>query len=318
MPSLLDTHGPKAAETASLWWLMFWISAAVFVLILGLLAIAIVRQIRPRPTDARGLVHLGRLDGLASHGLVIGLGLLLPAAVMVVLLVADLRSLAVLASPASPARVTVQIKAHQFWWEVRYAEAQVTTANEIHVPVGEPVLLKITAEDVIHSVWIPQLMGKLDAIPLQTNTTWLQADTPGEYLGECAEFCGLQHAHMRFFVLAEPADQFDAWIRAQQQPAEQPKDSASAGGARAFAGAGCISCHTIRYGDQGIGGTVGPDLTHVGGRRSLAAGTLDNSLGNMEGWISNPQAIKPGNTMPAVALDADSLRALAAYLESLK
>ena len=318
MPSLLDTHGPKAAETAGLWWLMFWISAAVFALVLALLAIAVVRQIHPRPTDARGLVHLGRLDSLASHGLVIGVGLLLPAAVMVLLLVADLRSLSVLASPATPARLTIEITGHQFWWEVRYAEAQVTTANEIHVPVGEPVLLKITAEDVIHSVWIPQLMGKLDAIPLQTNTTWLQADTPGEYLGVCAEFCGLQHAHMRSFVLAQPADAFATWIEAQQQPAEAPTDPAGAAGAQAFARAGCISCHTIRYGDQGIGGTVGPDLTHVGGRRSLAAGTLDNSLGNMEGWISNPQAIKPGNTMPAVALDADSLRALASYLESLE
>jgi cytochrome c oxidase subunit 2 len=318
MPSLLDTHGPKAAETANLWWLMFWISAAVFVLVVALLAIAALRQIRPPATDARGLVHLSRLDGLTANGLVIAIGLVLPAAVMVLLLIADLRSLAVLASPATPARMTVQIKGHQFWWEVRYAEAQVTTANEIHVPVGEPVQLQITAEDVIHSVWIPQLLGKLDAIPLQTNTTWLQADQPGDYLGECAEFCGLQHAHMRFQVVAESADQFGAWLQQQQQPAAQPTDSAGASGAQAFSRAGCISCHTIRYGDQGIGGTVGPDLTHVGGRRSLAAGTLENSLAAMEGWISNPQAIKPGNTMPAVPLDADSLRALAAYLVSLK
>jgi cytochrome c oxidase subunit 2 len=206
MPSLLDTHGPKAAETASLWWLMFWISAAVFVLVVALLALAVLRQIRPRATDERGLVHLGRLDGLTANSLVIGIGLLLPAAVMVLLLVVDLHALSVLASPVTPARLTVQIKGHQFWWEVRYAEAQVTTANEIHVPVGEPVQLQITAEDVIHSVWIPQLMGKLDAIPLQTNTTWLQADQPGDYLGECAEFCGLQHAHMRFQVVAESAD----------------------------------------------------------------------------------------------------------------
>jgi cytochrome c oxidase subunit II len=315
MPSLLDTHGPKAAETANLWWLMFWMSAAVFLLVVVLLAIAALRQIRPRPTDARGLIHLNRLDGLTANGLVLSIGLALPAAVMVLLLVVDLRSLSVLASPATPPRLTIEITGHQFWWEVRYAEAQVTTANEIHVPVGEPVLLKITAEDVIHSVWIPQLMGKLDAIPLQTNTTWLQADQAGDYLGECAEFCGLQHAHMRFFVVAEPRDQFDAWIAAQQQPAAQAEDLA---GAQAFSRVGCITCHTIRYGDQAIGGSLGPDLTHVGGRRSLAAGTLDNSLASMEGWISNPQAIKPGNTMPAVALDADSLRALASYLESLK
>jgi cytochrome c oxidase subunit 2 len=315
---MLDTHGPKAAETANLWWLMFWISAAVFALVLALLALAWLRQIKPRPTDARGLVHVGRLDGLTANVLVIGIGLLLPAAVMVLLLIVDLRSLSVLASPTTPPRLTVQIKGHQFWWEVRYAEAQVTTANEIHVPVGEAVLLQITAEDVIHSVWIPQLMGKLDAIPLQTNTTWLQADTPGEYLGECAEFCGLQHAHMRFLVLAQPADEFAAWIEAQQRPAEQPADPASAAGAQAFARVGCISCHTIRYGDQGIGGSAGPDLTHVGGRRSLAAGTLDNSLGNMQGWISNPQALKPGNAMPVLPLGAEDLRAVAAYLGSLQ
>src|SRR5919202_3597636 len=242
-PSLLDTHGPKAAETANLWWLMFWISAAVFVLVLALLAVAVIRQIRPRATDPRGLVHLSRLDGLTANGLVIGIGLLLPAAVMVLLLIVALRSLWVRASPATPPRLTVQIKGHQFWWEVRYAEAQVTTPNEIHVPVGEAVLLQITAEDVIHSVWIPQLMGKLDAIPLQTNTTWLQADQPGDYLGECAEFCGLQHAHMRFLVLAETQEQFDAWIAAQQQPAIPPTDPGSSAGAQAFSRAGCISCH---------------------------------------------------------------------------
>jgi len=230
----------------------------------------------------------------------------------------DLGTLRAIAEPPTTPGLTIDIVGHQFWWEVHYADTGLTTANEIHVPTGQPVLLRFTSADVIHSLWVPQLMGKMDLNPGTTTTTWLQADQPGTFLGECVELCGLQHAHMRFQVLADAPADFQTWLQAQQQPATQPTDPAAASGAQTFARVGCISCHMIRYGaESGVGGTIGPDLTHVGSRRTLAAGTLDNTLGAMQGWIGNPQAVKPGNNMPVLPLDAETLRTLAVYLESL-
>src|SRR5205823_825647 len=152
---------------------------------------------------------------------------------------------------------------HQFWWEIHYPDQQLTSANELHVPVGQPVRLTLRAADVIHSFWVPQLMGKLDLIPGQPNVTWLQADEPGVYRGECAEYCGLQHAHMGFLVIADPPDQFAAWVAAQRRPATQSADPAVLQGAQVFAREGCITCHAIRYGAGATGGQVGPDLTHL-------------------------------------------------------
>jgi cytochrome c oxidase subunit II len=315
--SMLDTHGPKAEQTATLWWLMLGAALAVFLLVMLLLGLALLRQRRPPAVDERGLARVGRLGRFGANALVVVFGLAVPSVVLVATLVWDVRTLAALAGPPAPARLTISVTGHQFWWEFRYAEADVASPSELHVPAGEPVLLEIRGADVIHSFWVPQLMGKLDAIPGQTNTTWLQADTPGTFRGQCAEFCGEQHAHMGFLVIAEPADEFAAWLDAQGRPAA-PSDPSTAPGAQLFARAGCIACHTIRYGTTGVGGQLGPDLTHVGGRRTLASNTLDNTLGNMEGWIGNPQAIRPGTLMPAVPLDADELRALAVYLESLK
>jgi cytochrome c oxidase subunit 2 len=316
MPSLLDTHGPKAAETASLWWLMFWISAAVFVLVVALLALAVLRQIRPRATDERGLVHLGRLDGLTANSLVIGIGLLLPAAVMVLLLVVDLHALSVLASPVTPARLTVQIKGHQFWWEVRYAEAQVTTANEIHVPVGEPVLVKLRSADVIHSLWVPQLHGKRDLIPGHDSSFWIEADRAGTFGGQCAEFCGYQHAQMRLLVVAESRGAFDGWLAQQRQPAAEPADDRARRGREVFLSGPCVLCHTIT--GTPAAARVGPDLTHLAGRTTIAAGILPNTPGHLAGWILDPQRIKPGVHMPSMALEAADLQALLAYLGTLR
>jgi cytochrome c oxidase subunit 2 len=193
----------------------------------------------------------------------------------------------------------------------------VVAANEIHVPAGRPVQVNVTSEDVIHSFWVPQLMGKLDMIPGKTNTTWLQADQPGAYRGECAEYCGVQHAHMAFLVVAEPPEQFAAWLEGQRQPAAEPTEPLAREGAQAFAREGCISCHEIRYGASPVGGKAGPDLTHLASRRTIGAGLLANNPGNLAGWIANPQALKPGNKMPRLNLDAESLQALVAYLESL-
>jgi cytochrome c oxidase subunit II len=317
--SMLDPRGPRSAAIADLWWRLFWIGLGVYLLVMLLLVLALVRQLRRRRAEEpEPPVPVGRLAGLGSNGLVVTGGMLVPAIILALLLVFDLGTLGAIAEPPGPPAVTIDVVGHQYWWEVRYANEGVVTANEIHVPTGRPVLLRLTSADVIHSLWLPQLMGKMDLNPGATTTSWFQADQPGTYLGECAELCGLQHAHMRFQVVADSAADFTSWVQAQQQPATPPTDSDSASGAQTFARVGCISCHTIRYGaESGVGGTIGPDLTHVGSRRTLAAGTLANSLGAMQGWIGNPQAVKPGNNMPVVPLDADALRSLAVYLESL-
>jgi cytochrome c oxidase subunit 2 len=184
------------------------------------------------------------------------------------------------------------------------------------------VRLVLRSGDVIHSFWIPQLMGKLDMTPGREDETWVQADQPGVYRGQCTELCGLQHAHMAFVVVASEPAQFATWLQSQRSPAAEPADLLARRGAQVFARAGCIACHTVRYGQGsavgGQAGPPGPDLTHVASRRTLAAGMLENNRGNLSGWIANPQALKPGNHMPVIPLDGESLLAVVAYLESLK
>ena len=314
-PSVLDPRGPRAASTSDLGWLMFGLAAVIFAVVVLIMLIALVRrggqtadltQPGERPASDRG-----------GHAVIIGGGFVFPIVILTILVVLTLRTLVTLAAPPTPAGLNVQVIGHQYWWEVRYPDQYVVTANEIHIPAGQPVSLELSSVDVIHSFWVPQIMPKVDMIPGHPNTSWIQADTPGEYRGQCAEFCGLQHAHMAFLVIADSPDQFAAWVANQQQPAARPTDSSVAQGAQVFASAGCITCHAIRVGAQSTGATVGPDLTHVASRRTLAAGMLDNTRGNLGGWISNPQAIKPGNLMPALNLDAAMLRSLVAYLESL-
>jgi cytochrome c oxidase subunit 2 len=221
-----------------------------------------------------------------------------------------------LAEPDHPADITVQVTGHQWWWEISYPNDGVVTANEIHIPVGKAVEIELTSDDVIHSFWVPNLTSKRDLIPGQTNTLWFQADSAGIYRGECAEFCGTEHALMAFLVIAQPLDEYGAWLHNQQASSVQPADSLIEQGQQAFLGSACVYCHTIN--GTAASGKVGPDLTHLASRQTLAAGTLDNTTGNLAGWILNPQALKPGNHMPATRLDSDDLQALLAYLESLK
>jgi cytochrome c oxidase subunit 2 len=181
------------------------------------------------------------------------------------------------------------------------------------------VLFHLSSGDVIHSFWVPRLAGKTDVLPGQTNTTWLEADTPGTYLGPCTEYCGIQHAHMLARVVADPPDQFQAWVTAQQQPAMAPADPQLAQGAQAFASLGCIGCHALRYGGTAAaGGGLGPDLTHLASRGTIAGGSLPNDEPTLERWIAEPDALKQGTTMPATRSDAATLRALATYLASLR
>ncbi|MEX1022002.1 MAG: cytochrome c oxidase subunit II, partial [Dehalococcoidia bacterium] len=222
----------------------------------------------------------------------------------------------------------IEVHAHQWWWEVRYPDqgdggvTAFTTANEIHIPTGEEVHIDLTSEDVIHSLWVPQLSGKMDLVPGKTNTMYLEATEDGTYQGMCAEFCGLQHARMRFLVVAHPRADFDAWAAAQAEPAGPPSeaDGADEGellrGQQVFLGAACVYCHTIE--GTSASGTVGPDLTHLGSRATLAGGTIENTPANLAQWVANPPSIKPGTQMPPTSLSGDALNALLAYLESLE
>lgn len=224
-----------------------------------------------------------------------------------------------LAGIAGEDPMMVRVTGRQWWWEIRYEDGQpsniVTTANELHIPVGEPVRLMLVSNDVIHSFWVPSLAGKLDLIPGQQNVLDLKADKPGIYRGQCAEFCGMQHAHMGIVVIAQAREEFDAWRQAQLQPAREPQGDEQRKGHDLFMSRPCVMCHKIS--GTKAGGTVAPDLTHLASRTSLAADTLKMSRGNLAAWIIDPQGIKPGAHMPVMDLSGDELNAVLAYLESL-
>ena len=242
-------------------------------------------------------------------------------AILVVVVVVDFGTgRAIATMPDADRALNVEVVGHQWWWEVRYGDPQpsrrLTTANEIHVPVGRPVLLKLTSRDVIHSFWAPNLHGKKDLVPGHSSFTWFRADTAGVYRGQCAEYCGHQHAKMSFVIVARSPAEFATWYEQQLRPAAPPADSLRRAGEQLFQAKGCVLCHTIR--GTRAGGRLGPELTHLASRRTLAAGTLPNTRGHLAGWIVDPQRIKPGVRMPANQLEPKELEALLAYLEGLR
>jgi cytochrome c oxidase subunit 2 len=224
------------------------------------------------------------------------------------------------ASVVPAGSLTIEVTGTQWWWKVRYANDDpsriLQTANEIHVPIGRPVAIRGNSDDVIHSFWVPSLQGKRDLIPGRPTLEWLQADRPGEYRGQCAEFCGLQHAHMAFWVIAESPDQFNAWLEHQLQPGVEPSNEETRRGQQIFLKSGCVLCHTIRGTDAAA--QAGPDLTHFASRKTIAAGTLSNTKGNLAGWIADPQNIKPGTHMATVPVQSAEMQPLVDYLEALK
>lgn len=310
--STLQTHGPAAERIADLWWLMFYIALATGVVTLALLGWAAFRPRRDwRPPTPES-------DRAPTRWILIG-GVAFPAVVLSVVFVFVLSTLGALASPGDAA-LTVEVTGKQWWWEVKYPAGDdrtgtVRTANEIHVPAGQRVELLLTSDDVIHSFWAPGLNGKMDLIPGRQNRIWIQADTPGVYRGQCAEYCGLQHTHMGFRVIAHEPAAFAEWLAHLRQPAAPPQDSLARVGQQVFLSRACVLCHAVR--GTGAHATAGPDLTHLASRLTLAAGTLPNTRGHLGGWIGNPQHIKPGNHMPRVPLSAAELEALLAYLQSL-
>jgi len=253
-PSVHDPRGIVAAETASLGLLMFALAGVVFALVVLLLLAALFRR-RASAGDLTRQLTDSRLVSVGSTSFIVLGGLALPVVVLAPLLVFTLQVTARIATPPEAAALTVEVVGHQYWWEVRYPDF--TTANELHVPVGTTVRIELRSDDVIHSFWVPQLLGKHDLVPGRRNHTWLRADQPGVFRGECAELCGVQHARMYFFVVAEPQAAFDQWLDRQRQPARTSADAAAQRGAGAFAREGCIDCHAIRFGSLPTGGQTG-------------------------------------------------------------
>jgi cytochrome c oxidase subunit 2 len=307
-PSALEPRGPAAAQIANLWWLLLGLGTFVFLAVVAFLSIGLLRRRRDTPDEA-GETRKGTR-------IIVWAGILAPVVILLIVFAATTRTLRVLATPERAADLTIHVIGHQWWWEVIYPQHGIETANELHIPVGQPVQIVLSTQDVIHSFWVPELHGKLDMIPGTTNAYWLQADEAGEYWGECAEFCGIQHAKMAFVVVAEPEADFTAWLNQQQQPAPAPTAALAQEGQQIFLSATCVQCHTIR-GTQATG-ALGPDLTHLASRRTLGAGALPNTPGSLSGWIANPQHIKPGNLMPASNLTGSDLQALLAYLATLE
>lgn len=305
MQSALHPASPASAAIAWLWWLIFAVTGGVFVAVTALGLFAVFRRRLPESAP----------PPLGGERFVFAGGIVLPTIVLTGFLVASLATSKEVRLRESD--LTIEVIGHQFWWEVRYPDQGVITANELHIPAGRPVRLELRSTDVIHSFWVPQLHGKADMLPERTNFFWIQADEPGVYRGQCAEYCGVQHAWMAFYVVALPPDEFDDWIAARREPVDDPTDDPLlARGREAFFENKCHTCHAVR--GTPAEGRVGPDLTHLASRRSLGAGVLPNTPGNLAGWIANPQAVKPGNRMPRFFLDPDDFHALRAYLGTLE
>jgi cytochrome c oxidase subunit 2 len=312
-PSALDPHGPAARQVATLWWVMLAIATVIFALVLVLLLLPLFRRTRDRLPDGDLLRDAAPVS--TTRWIVLG-GALMPAIVLAGVFVATLAVMRGVHAPARASALPIEVIGHQWWWEIRYPDRGVVTADEIHLPVGVPAKLRLESDDVIHSLWVPQLNGKTDLIPGQTNTMWLQADTAGQYNARCAEYCGDQHAHMSLMVIAQPVGEFNAWLARQRRPALPAGSSASLAGQRVFLEHSCAYCHTVR-GTSALG-RVGPDLTHIASRATLAGGAFDNTRGNLAGWIQNPDVLKPGTLMPAVPLSGPDVQAIVAYLEGLR
>jgi cytochrome c oxidase subunit II len=305
--SITNPATPQAREINTLWWWMFAGAMAVFATVLFLLVLGFVRR-------RRGVVSH---DERGPYLVVVGGGFVAPVVLLAVLFAFVIHVMpAVSAPPAGSSRLKVLVIGHQWFWEVRYPGSGAVTANEIHIPANTPVTLAVRTADVIHSFWVPRLNRKIDMIPGRMKQIELDAPA-GVYRGQCSEFCGPGHALMAFRVIVQPPSAFRAWLATQGQPAAAPAGGPAASGMQLFQNAGCASCHTIR--GTPANGTVGPDLTHIGSRRTIAALTLRNTRNALFAWITDPQRFKPGARMPSFAsLAAAKRHALVAYLEGLR
>jgi cytochrome c oxidase subunit 2 len=310
----LAPAGPQAARIATLWWIFFWVCVVVYVLTIGFLLHAIARGRRRAEPIADDIQPLKTAVTAAA---VVSIGALF------VLLGVSVATGSAIGNFAhdNPNQLEIEVTGHQWWWEVKYPDAlnpsaAIVDANQIHIPINTPILLRIDTRDVIHSFWVPNLHGKRDLIPGRVNKFWIQADKPGVYRGQCAEYCGMQHAHMALTVVAEKPEEFARWKTHMSDGAPTPVRPEEIRGQQVFLSAPCSKCHNVVGIDAYA--TLGPDLTHFRSRPTLAAGTLINNRGNLAAWVRNAPAIKPGVQMPPVELTGAQLNDLLAYLETLR
>jgi cytochrome c oxidase subunit II len=310
---VFDPAGPEAWSIASLIWWFSALSAAVWVAVMIGLGLALTWNRSPRgepieaPTATERRVNLW-VGGLAT----------LTAAIVVALTFISYVAQRQVFAAREPA-VEIEVVGQQWWWQLRYPDPDpsktLVTANELHIPVGQPVRLKLRSLDVIHSIWIPSLMGKADLVPGRDNTLSFTAQKTGVYAGQCAEFCGMQHSHMGMRVFVQSPADFAAWKESQIASAKQPSTPLQEAGQAVFLEGPCAMCHAIR--GTSAGGQLGPDLTHLASRTTIAAGTADLTRGALAAWIADPQGIKPGSNMPTVKLEPDELESLLDYLTGL-
>jgi cytochrome c oxidase subunit 2 len=302
--SMLEPKGPAARSVVGLWWPMLATAGTVFAFVVGMLLLAAMRGRRKTDDDAKITPRWG-------EPFIVVAGVVVSGAILVGFFLFSLAKQQALADAGRRARLVINVIGHDWWWEVRYPNGAVS-ANEIHMPTGQRVRLTLDTADVIHSFWVPPLGPKIDMVPGQHNQLWLEATEPGVYRGQCAEFCGLQHANMVIRVMADAPADFDAWMAREAEPAQV----AAPAGRQIFENQTCAGCHTIR--GTAAAGKVGPDLTHFGRRDTLGAGVRPRTDENLERWITDPQSIKPGVAMPPTTLSADQLNALVAYLDGLR
>jgi cytochrome c oxidase subunit 2 len=303
--NVLRPESPQQDRIADLFWIMF-AGAAIGLAVVG--AFLLLGRLHP----------LCRGRDEAGSAIVVALGVAVPIVLLSALFwYSDLRTIAATAAPAAGSgQLEVVVTGRQWFWEVAYPGTAAVTANEIHIPVRTRVELVAKSADVVHSFWVPRLNRKIDMVPGHPNRILLYASRPGVYRGRCSEFCGLQHANMQLFVIAEPPDDFRRWLARVSQPAAEPVGAAASRGRQIFLTGACAGCHTIRGTDAA--GKLGPDLTHLGSRRTLAAGTLPNTTGDLAAWVVDPHQAKPGNLMPRLSLPRDEFDDLLAYLETLR
>lgn len=318
-------EGPIAQAMADLFWLMTALGTVIFVAVVALLVLGLRRH-RDEPVGAlaRSRVEPTSPDvtrSLTARWIVLG-GVVLPLVVIVVVFAATLGAMRAVPTAAPEGALHIEVVAHQFWWEIHYPEQDVTTANELYLPVGRPVALELTSSDVIHSLWVPALGGKLDALPDGTTTLVLQADEPGEHETECAEFCGLEHARMGLLVVAEPEQAFEDWVSSRSAPAAEPTGTAAERGREVFLRSDCTRCHAVEGTSEPPADRAddesGPDLTHVASRRTLLADTVPNTPEDLERVVRDASAVKGGVDMPAAELSDQEIADLVAYLGGLQ
>jgi cytochrome c oxidase subunit 2 len=314
--SALNPVGEQAQSLSSLLTLATWVCGFMYLLVIGFTGAALWRGRRRLAASGHPAIEpsdTGLSRALIVWGIVIFVGL-------TVLITASFLVDRSLAAARARSALEVRVTGHQWWWRLQYRDprtgAWIETANELHVPMGRTIRLSLGSADVIHSFWVPNVAGKMDVIPGRINVLDITPLREGWFRGQCAEFCGTQHAHMAFDVKVENQAAFDAWLSAQAQNAGAPADPVAARGMQIATGGQCAGCHVIR--GTAANGRAGPDLTHIASRRSIAAGTMPFSRGALQGWIAQPQALKPGTLMPAVTLEPADADAVAHYLETLK